>query len=164
MGRLQNNPSIGWVHPKSTHAPPLAWGQCNNIMSSSRSQNKSRPGFGLEKSNRQLQWTRFPGLKKIRNRFVRDVGHKGGLVRWLDFRCPQYQDLLLGFKKVFQQSRFQVSNKLGVCFRDVERLRRPRQMTRFQVSKISGPGCGTRKSDGSRGGYSRSQEMRGLFD
>ncbi len=23
-------------------------------------------------------------------------------------------------------------------------------MTRFQVSKISGPGCGTRKSDGSR--------------
>jgi len=27
MGRLQNNPSIGWVHPKSTHAHPLAWGQ-----------------------------------------------------------------------------------------------------------------------------------------
>jgi hypothetical protein len=26
MGRLQNNPSIGWVHPKSTHAHPLAWG------------------------------------------------------------------------------------------------------------------------------------------
>jgi hypothetical protein len=33
MGRLQNNPSIGWdnpsigwVHPKSTHARPLAWG------------------------------------------------------------------------------------------------------------------------------------------
>jgi hypothetical protein len=26
MGRLQNNPSIGWVHPKSTHAGPLAWG------------------------------------------------------------------------------------------------------------------------------------------
>jgi hypothetical protein len=25
MGRLQNNPSIGWVHPKSTHAGPLAW-------------------------------------------------------------------------------------------------------------------------------------------
>jgi hypothetical protein len=25
MGRLQNNPSIGWVHPKSTHAHPLAW-------------------------------------------------------------------------------------------------------------------------------------------
>jgi hypothetical protein len=24
MGRLQNNPSIGWVHPKSTHAHPLA--------------------------------------------------------------------------------------------------------------------------------------------
>jgi len=23
MGRLQNNPSIGWVHPKSTHARPL---------------------------------------------------------------------------------------------------------------------------------------------
>jgi hypothetical protein len=30
MGRLQNNPSIGWVHPKSTHAHPLAWG--NNKM------------------------------------------------------------------------------------------------------------------------------------
>ncbi len=27
MGRLQNNPSIGWVHPKSTHAHPLAWSQ-----------------------------------------------------------------------------------------------------------------------------------------
>jgi len=27
MGRLQNNPSIGWVHPKSTHAHPLAWGK-----------------------------------------------------------------------------------------------------------------------------------------
>jgi hypothetical protein len=26
MGRLQNSPSIGWVHPKSTHAHPLAWG------------------------------------------------------------------------------------------------------------------------------------------
>jgi hypothetical protein len=26
MGRLQNNPSIGWVHPKFTHAHPLAWG------------------------------------------------------------------------------------------------------------------------------------------
>jgi hypothetical protein len=25
MGRLQNNPSRGWVHPKSTHAHPLAW-------------------------------------------------------------------------------------------------------------------------------------------
>jgi len=25
MGRLQNNPSIGWVHPKSTHAHPLTW-------------------------------------------------------------------------------------------------------------------------------------------
>jgi hypothetical protein len=24
MGRFQNNPSIGWVHPKSTHACPLA--------------------------------------------------------------------------------------------------------------------------------------------
>jgi len=26
MGRLQNNPSIAWVHPKSAHACPLAWG------------------------------------------------------------------------------------------------------------------------------------------
>jgi hypothetical protein len=26
MGRLQNNPSTGWVHPKLTHACPLAWG------------------------------------------------------------------------------------------------------------------------------------------
>jgi hypothetical protein len=27
MGGLQNNPSIGWVIPKSTHVcPPLAWG------------------------------------------------------------------------------------------------------------------------------------------
>jgi len=25
MGRLQNNPSIGWVHPKSTHARLSAW-------------------------------------------------------------------------------------------------------------------------------------------
>jgi hypothetical protein len=30
MSRLQNNPSIGWVHPKSTHAHPLAWGNNNN--------------------------------------------------------------------------------------------------------------------------------------
>jgi hypothetical protein len=30
MGRLQNNPSIGWVHPKSTYVHPLAWGN-NNI-------------------------------------------------------------------------------------------------------------------------------------
>jgi hypothetical protein len=29
MGRLQNNPSIGWVHPKSTHAHSLAWGNKN---------------------------------------------------------------------------------------------------------------------------------------
>jgi hypothetical protein len=26
MGRTQNNPSIVWVHPKSTHAWPLASG------------------------------------------------------------------------------------------------------------------------------------------
>ncbi len=26
MGRLQNNMSIGWVHPKFTHAHPLACG------------------------------------------------------------------------------------------------------------------------------------------
>jgi hypothetical protein len=26
MGRFQNHPSMGWVHPKSTHAHPLAWG------------------------------------------------------------------------------------------------------------------------------------------
>jgi hypothetical protein len=26
MGRLQNNPSIGWVQPKSAHARPLTWG------------------------------------------------------------------------------------------------------------------------------------------
>jgi hypothetical protein len=25
MGRLQNGQSIGWVHPKYTHACPLAW-------------------------------------------------------------------------------------------------------------------------------------------
>jgi hypothetical protein len=25
MGRLQNNPSIGWMHPKSTQGCPLAW-------------------------------------------------------------------------------------------------------------------------------------------
>jgi hypothetical protein len=26
MGRLQNDPSIGWVHPKSAYGVPLAWG------------------------------------------------------------------------------------------------------------------------------------------
>ncbi len=32
MGRLQNSPSIGWVHPKSTHyARPLAFGAIKNI-------------------------------------------------------------------------------------------------------------------------------------
>ncbi len=25
MGRFQNNPSIGWLHPKFTHAHPLTW-------------------------------------------------------------------------------------------------------------------------------------------
>jgi hypothetical protein len=29
MGRLQNTPSIGWVHPKSPHMCPLAWGNKN---------------------------------------------------------------------------------------------------------------------------------------
>jgi len=29
MGRFQNNPSIGWLHPKSTHAHPLAWANKN---------------------------------------------------------------------------------------------------------------------------------------
>jgi hypothetical protein len=29
MGRLQNNPSIGWVHPKSTHECRLTWGNNN---------------------------------------------------------------------------------------------------------------------------------------
>ncbi len=32
MGRFQNNPSIGWVHPKSTHdVHPLTWGNKNMI-------------------------------------------------------------------------------------------------------------------------------------
>jgi hypothetical protein len=31
MGGLQNNPSIGWVYPKSTHPRPLAWGN-NKLM------------------------------------------------------------------------------------------------------------------------------------
>jgi hypothetical protein len=26
MGKLQKDPLIGWVHPKSTHGRPLAWG------------------------------------------------------------------------------------------------------------------------------------------
>jgi len=30
--RLQNNPSIGWVHQKFTHAHPLAWGNKNCIL------------------------------------------------------------------------------------------------------------------------------------
>jgi hypothetical protein len=30
MGRLQNNPSIRWVCPKSTHAHPLTWGNKNS--------------------------------------------------------------------------------------------------------------------------------------
>jgi hypothetical protein len=25
MGRFQNNPSIGWLHPKFVHAHPLTW-------------------------------------------------------------------------------------------------------------------------------------------
>ncbi len=25
MGIFQNSPSIGWLHPKSTRAPPLGW-------------------------------------------------------------------------------------------------------------------------------------------
>ncbi len=25
MGRLLNNPSMGWVNPKSTHVRPLTW-------------------------------------------------------------------------------------------------------------------------------------------
>jgi len=29
MGRFPNNPSIGWVHPSSTHVHPLAWGNKN---------------------------------------------------------------------------------------------------------------------------------------
>jgi len=29
MGRLQNNPSIKWVHPQSTLVRPLAWGNKN---------------------------------------------------------------------------------------------------------------------------------------
>jgi hypothetical protein len=34
MGRLQNNQSTGWVHPKSTHARPLAWANKNlNVFS-----------------------------------------------------------------------------------------------------------------------------------
>jgi hypothetical protein len=31
MGGLQNNPSIGWVQPKSTHARSLAWGNNNTL-------------------------------------------------------------------------------------------------------------------------------------
>ncbi len=32
MGRFQNNPSIGWAHPKSTHAHSLALGNKKNIV------------------------------------------------------------------------------------------------------------------------------------
>jgi len=37
MGRFQNNPSIGWVHPKSTHAHPLAWGNRMVLLASNTS-------------------------------------------------------------------------------------------------------------------------------
>ncbi len=36
MGRLPNNPSIGWVHPKSTHARPLAWPRAKNFCTNSK--------------------------------------------------------------------------------------------------------------------------------
>jgi hypothetical protein len=44
MGRPQNNPSIGWVHPKSKHVHPLTWGNKNIIFKnfSKRNQNPSR--------------------------------------------------------------------------------------------------------------------------
>jgi hypothetical protein len=44
MGGPQNNPSIGWVHPKSTHVHPSAWGNKNIIFKKSfqRNQNPSR--------------------------------------------------------------------------------------------------------------------------
>jgi hypothetical protein len=45
MGRLQNNPSIGWLHQKSTHACPLAWGN-NNIWR----KNNVKVGFEQELS------------------------------------------------------------------------------------------------------------------
>jgi hypothetical protein len=45
MGRFQNNPSIGWVHQKFTHACPLAWGN-NNI----RKKNNVKVGFEQELS------------------------------------------------------------------------------------------------------------------
>ncbi len=31
MGRLQNNPWIGWVHPKSAHVCLSAWGNKKSI-------------------------------------------------------------------------------------------------------------------------------------
>jgi hypothetical protein len=31
MGRFQNNPSIGWVHPKSAQVHPLARGNKKNV-------------------------------------------------------------------------------------------------------------------------------------
>ncbi len=30
MGKFQNKLSIGWVHPKFTHAHPLTWGNRKN--------------------------------------------------------------------------------------------------------------------------------------
>jgi hypothetical protein len=55
MGRLQNNPSIGWVHPKSTHAHPLAW------------------------ANKNMQVTNFPLLQKFEK-----LGERGQIQQFLE--------------------------------------------------------------------------------
>ncbi len=49
MSRFQNNPSIGWVHPKSAHARPLTWGNKNlhiKVIRKVRKRRHRNPLFG----------------------------------------------------------------------------------------------------------------------
>ncbi len=46
MGRFQRNPSIGWVHPKSTLACPLTW--ANNKSTLFKLKEKTKQLFNLQ--------------------------------------------------------------------------------------------------------------------
>ncbi len=47
MGRLQNNPSIGWVHPKSRHACLLVW----DNKKPKKNNQKALESFALDKGD-----------------------------------------------------------------------------------------------------------------
>jgi hypothetical protein len=106
MGRLQNNPPIGWVHPKSTHERPLAWG------------NKNRKKASRAAIIQQNEWNNFFHLSEqiFIHLFLSSFFFLFGSSPSLKFHhVPVFgcEDILMGIESDYKKKSFRLERKPG---------------------------------------------------